>query len=284
MFRHFVAGLYVAVSFTAAPAFAEEAAAVPEGAPAVTAEVAPKAAAEVAAAVADNVAPTVATEGASNIAPEVTPAVAEIAPNVAEVAPVATPVATEVATSQASTPAPEPEPEISPEFINGLRKIFTSRVATISIRAQNERYADITQNNIDDLNKQWRAEANSASQPLIAQLMGNPLSSYLIRKKAESLGLYTEIFVLDAKGLNVGQSSVTSDFWHGDEPKYQNTFIRGPDAVLIDKPGFDEATKSRRQQVSFPIIDPETNEMLGAATVEINIDEMARRSHLAHSS
>tara|TARA_R110002074_G_scaffold394733_2_gene582307 strand:+ start:822 stop:1469 length:648 start_codon:yes stop_codon:yes gene_type:complete len=215
MFRHLVAGLYVAVFLSAVPAFAEEA-------------------------------PVVADDAAIE--------------------------------------APASEAAFSPEFIDNLRNVIASRVATISIRAQNKRYASIAQDEIDRLDKQWRAETKSDTQPLIAQLMGNPLSSYLIRKKAESLGLYTEIFVFDAKGLNVGQSSVTSDYWQGDEPKYQQTYAIGRDALLIDEPEFDDVTKSRRQQVSFPIIDPETNEMLGAATVEINIDEMARRGHPAHSS
>ena len=109
--------------------------------------------------------------------------------------------------------APEKITKLTPAVVEGLRKIITSRVTTISLIAQNKRYAGIDQAEIDTLDKQWRAETKSPSQPLIAQLMGNPLSSFLIRKKAESLGLFTEIFVFDAKGLNVGQSSVTSDYW-----------------------------------------------------------------------
>jgi hypothetical protein len=175
-------------------------------------------------------------------------------------------------------------PVLTAEVIAELRKIIASRVTTISLRAQNQRYAGINQDKIDSLDKQWRAETKSERQPLIAQLMGNPLSSFLIRKKAESLGMYTEIFVFDAMGLNVGQSSVTSDYWQGDEPKYQQTFAIGRDAYLIDEPEFDDVTQSNRQQVSFTIVDPETNEMLGAATVEINIDELARRKTLSRSS
>lgn len=173
---------------------------------------------------------------------------------------------------------------LTPAVAEELRKIITSRVTTISLNAQNKRYAGIDQNEIDNLDKQWRAETKNETQPLIAQLMGNPLSSFLIRKKAESLGLFTEIFVFDAKGLNVGQSSVTSDYWQGDEPKYQETFAKGRDAILIDEPEYDDETKSMRQQVSFAIIDPETNELLGAATVEINVDELVRRGKLPHSS
>ena len=128
------------------------------------------------------------------------------------------------------------------------------------------------------MDRQWRAETESDEQPLIAPLMGNPLSSYLIRKKAESNGLYSEIFVFDAKGLNVGQSSVTSDYWQGDESKYLETFAKGPDAVFIDEIEFDDETRQRRRQVSFTIADPQTGQPIGGATVEINIDEMERRS------
>src|SRR3546814_17528305 len=92
-----------------------------------------------------------------------------------------------------------------------------SNVALISLAAQNQRLAGRGQARIDELDKQWRAEAESDNQPLIAQLMGNPLSSYLIRKKAESNGLFAELFVFDATGMNVGQSSVTRDYWQGDE-------------------------------------------------------------------
>ncbi|MGV8996687.1 MAG: hypothetical protein ACOH12_07060 [Parvibaculaceae bacterium] len=179
--------------------------------------------------------------------------------------------------------APAKMTSLTPAVVEELRKIITSRVTTISLIAQNKRYAGIDQAEIDELDKQWRAETKSASQPLIAQLMGNPLSSFLIRKKAESLGLFTEIFVFDAKGLNVGQSSVTSDYWQGDEPKYQETFAKGRDAILIDEPEYDAETKSTRQQVSFAIIDPDSNELIGAATIEINVDELARRGALPQS-
>lgn len=188
------------------------------------------------------------------------------------------------ATEVESAAEEEPASLLTPEFMTTLRAVIASRVTTISLDAQNKRYAHLSQADIDALDAQWRAETKSDSQPLIAQLMGNPLSSYLIRKKAESLGLYTEIFVFDAKGMNVGQSSVTSDYWQGDEAKYQKTFAVGRDAILIDEPEYDDATKSTRQQVSFPIINPETDEMVGAATVEINIDELARRGHIARSS
>ncbi len=65
--------------------------------------------------------------------------------------------------------------------------------------------------------------------------MSSPLSVYLARIQGKSLGLYAEVFVMDKTGLNVGQSSVTSDFWQGDEDKYQKTFAVADDALFIDE-------------------------------------------------
>ena len=47
--------------------------------------------------------------------------------------------------------------------------------------------------------------------------MGNAASAYLKTVQDESMGKYAEIFAMDAKGLNVAQSTLTSDYWQGDE-------------------------------------------------------------------
>jgi hypothetical protein len=168
--------------------------------------------------------------------------------------------------------------DIPDAVVAELRAMMVSRVALISLAAQNERLAGMDAAKIDELDKQWRAETESDAQPLIAQLMGNPLSSYLIRKKAESNGLFAEMFVFDAQGMNVGQSSVTSDYWQGDEDKYLKTFTVGPDAVFVDEIEHNDETRQNRRQVSFAIVDPESGALIGGATVEINIDELERRS------
>lgn len=167
---------------------------------------------------------------------------------------------------------------VQDELVDELRAMATSRAALIAIAAQNKRLAGLDQARIDSLDAQWRAETESENQPLIAQLMGSPLSSYLIRKKAESNGRYAEIFVFDANGMNVGQSSVTSDYWQGDEPKYLETFAKGPGAVFIDAVEYHQDTRQRRRQVSFTIVDPDSGQPVGGATVEINVDELERRS------
>lgn len=188
--------------------------------------------------------------------------------------PVSTAQAQQVATAE---PAAIPTSIITPDFVDGLRKNLVQPVTILSVNASNVRHEGVQQAEIDTLDNTWKAEAKSDDQPLIAEILSSPLSSYLLYVQAKSAGLFTEIFVMDKFGLNVGQSSVTSDYWQGDEAKFQKTYDIGPDAVFIDEPEFNDDTKTWRTQVNFTIVDPESKTAIGAATAEINLTELQRR-------
>ena len=140
-----------------------------------------------------------------------------------------------------------------------------------AVNAQNAKHASLTPEKILELDKQWRAETKASAKPLINEVMGNPLSAYLKKKEAESKGLVTEIFVMDNKGLNVGQSDVTSDYWQGDEAKWQKTFSVGPNAVFVDKVEQDESTQKFQTQVSVSIVDA-AGAVIGAVTVGLDVE------------
>lgn len=165
---------------------------------------------------------------------------------------------------------------IDQQAIDEIRTWLKNPVVGMSVVAQNNRYSDISQEDVDKLDKQWRAERKSDDQPLIAEILSNPLSNYLTQIQAASGGLFTEIFVMDAKGLNVGQSAITSDFWQGDEGKFQKTFPQGADAIFIDEAELHEKSLTWRTQVNLTIVDAE-NKPIGAVTVEYNLTELARR-------
>ena len=114
------------------------------------------------------------------------------------------------------------------------------------------------------------------NQPLIASVLANSLSAYLKDVKADAAGLYTEIFVMDDKGLNVGQSDVTSDYWQGDEAKWKKTFLAGADGLLIDEVEFDESSQTYQSQVSVAIVDPTTGKSIGAVTVGVDVEKVAQ--------
>ena len=114
---------------------------------------------------------------------------------------------------------------------------------------------------------------------MVAATLTNPLSSYLTQIQARSGGLYAEIFVMDAVGLNVGQSSITSDFWQGDEAKFQNTYPKGANAVFIDEAEYNDETDTWRSQLNMTLSNAQ-GEPIGAVTIEVNLNELARRQQL----
>lgn len=158
------------------------------------------------------------------------------------------------------------------ELARGDIATFASDPALVAaIVAQNAVTGAYDQAQIDALDAQWRAEVGAASKPLIDATLGNAASQYLAGIQADSAGKYTEIFAMDAKGLNVGQSTLTSDYWQGDEDKFTQSFGAGADAIHIGEIEQDESTQVFQSQVSVPITDPASGEVIGAITVGVDV-------------
>jgi len=149
-----------------------------------------------------------------------------------------------------------------------------SDIVVNAIKAQNQKNAGLTQADIDKLDKQWRSETSAGGGSLINRVLANDLSKYLKDIKAKAGGVFTEIFVMDNKGLNVGQSDVTSDYWQGDEGKWKNTYGKGPGAIDIGEIEQDESTQAFQSQISMTVVDPSSGEPIGAVTVGVNVDEI----------
>jgi len=162
------------------------------------------------------------------------------------------------------------------DIVADIRSWATAPVAVLMIDGRNAELGDIGEDEILALDDQWRQETRAADKPLIARIVSNPLSTYLLRVMAESGGLYTEIAVMDAVGLNVGQSAVTTDYWQGDEDKYLETFPRGAGAVHLGE--VETRHDGRRvRQVSLTLARPADGTPIGAVFVEVDLDELAER-------
>jgi hypothetical protein len=155
-----------------------------------------------------------------------------------------------------------------------LRADFSGPEVVAAIRAQNAAHATLGQAEIDALDQSWRAEVKQGGGEMTGRVLGNPLSAMLKQKVAAYGGLITEAFVMDDKGLNVGQADLTSDYWQGDEDKYARTYGVGPDAVFVDEVEFDESSQTLQTQVSFTIVDPADGTAVGAITIGVNVDAL----------
>ena len=145
-------------------------------------------------------------------------------------------------------------------------------VIVAAIRAQNQLTRNYTDAEIASLDKSWRSEVGMSAQPTINPVLDNAASEFLRGKRDDSKGLFTEIFIMDGRGLNVAASDVTSDYWQGDEAKWQETYPVGPNAVHISEVELDESTQTYQSQVSLTITDPATGETIGAVTIGVNVE------------
>jgi hypothetical protein len=146
-----------------------------------------------------------------------------------------------------------------------LREIAANPVIIAAINAQNATTAGYDQAKIDALDRQWRAEVSAAEKPL------SDASHWLLQAQEATGGLFTEIFVMDAKGLNVAQSTVTSDYWQGDEDKFTASYGAGVDAIHLGEIEQDESTQAFQSQVSITIIDVGTGAPIGAITAGVDL-------------
>ncbi|WP_422367640.1 hypothetical protein [Pelagibius sp.] len=182
-----------------------------------------------------------------------------------------------VALSLFATAALASDAHVAPmtEYANSTVKQWISNDVVIqAVKAQNAKHAGLSQADIDKMDQDWRAQTDAGSKPMIDAVLGNALSAYLVDQKNSAQGLVTEVFVMDNRGLNVGQSDVTSDYWQGDEAKWQKTYSAGAGAVFIDEVEMDESTQTFQSQLSMSIVDPASGDVIGAITIGINVDAL----------
>ncbi len=141
------------------------------------------------------------------------------------------------------------------DAVQFLQKVVQDQVLVQAIVAQNSQHEHLSQSEVDELDMRWRAETNVSARPMISSVMNNDVSKYLRRIKSQNEGVLTEIFVMDNRGFNVGTSDITSDYFQGDEDKWQKTFQKGKDAVFESEVEFDESTQVYQIQISMTIVD-----------------------------
>lgn len=168
------------------------------------------------------------------------------------------------------------------DFSGAIRQFYDAEVqrwanSPVLVKAildQNLRTTGYDQARIDQLDGAWRSEIGAADRPTITPVLKNPASDFLRDQVIAYSGRITEVFIVDARGLNVAASDVTSDYWQGDEAKFTETFSKGAGAVHVDDVELDQSTQRYQGQVSATISDPATGRPIGAITVGVDAESV----------
>jgi hypothetical protein len=106
--------------------------------------------------------------------------------------------------------------------------------------------------------------------PLRQTIVQAPCSGK-VREMVKDDGLVVEAFVMNDRGTLVCSVAETSDYWQGDEAKWQRTFVDGKDA-FVEEPAFDASSGKYAIQVSVPIA--EGGKRIGAVTLTLKLNRL----------
>ena len=147
-----------------------------------------------------------------------------------------------------------------------LGAIGTDPIIVQAVKEQNSKGMSLAQ--IQEKDKQWKSTAGIADY--MKTMMESTCAKH-IRKIQNSTAYYAEIFVMDNQGANVAMTDKTSDYWQGDEAKFQKSYNNGAGGVFIDEVEFDDSAQAYLVQVSVPVKDG--GDVIGAITFGIDVDK-----------
>lgn len=125
--------------------------------------------------------------------------------------------------------------------------------------ASGESLAEIRRKDAD-----WTA---NAQHPLRRRLSSGPCAQRL-RDLTQAEPMVTEVILMDARGANVCISRETSDYWQGDEEKFQKPYQEGHD-IFMGEAAFDQSTGVYALQISALVWDGDAK--AGALTLSLRV-------------
>jgi hypothetical protein len=133
-----------------------------------------------------------------------------------------------------------------------------------AIRAKNA--SGETPADIQRKDKEWMQNPQSA----LRKALSDNECARRLRELTAADASVVEVIVMDKNGANVCVSKETSDYWQGDEPKFQKTFEAGK-PVFVDEPKFDESAAVYGVQLSILVNDGLAK--VGALTLGLRVKQ-----------
>ncbi|MDR6963776.1 cache domain-containing protein [Shewanella putrefaciens] len=160
----------------------------------------------------------------------------------------------------------EEVPQAVIDLADSLMPLGREVVLVNAVKAQNAQGKSLE--SIKTLDEKWIA--TEGIDDFMSSLMNNEAAKFLTTYEA-SKPYYQEIFLMDNQGANVAMTSKTSDYWQGDEDKWQKSFADGKGDKHIGPVKFDTSSQAYLVQISVPVMDGDT--AIGAITIGINLDQ-----------
>ena len=128
------------------------------------------------------------------------------------------------------------------------------------VKESNKKNKDHSASDIADLDKKWQ-EADGIDD-FIKPYITNDCALYLVSFQ-DNHDVFSEIFITDIKGLIIGETNKTSDFYQADEDWWVQTYNNGTGNEFYGEIEYDESSRSEAIPVYVPVFDPETKVVIG---------------------
>jgi hypothetical protein len=143
-----------------------------------------------------------------------------------------------------------------------------------AVRAHNLVTADLPIDTLIRDDASWVAEVALGTGPMIEKIAASPASGRLITLQAGTSDIVTEVFIMDLRGVNVAESEPTSQYWHIEEDRFDQIANFRDMEIYISDVHLEQDGSVYQAQVSLPIKDPETLDLIGVATFGVNVQSM----------
>lgn len=156
------------------------------------------------------------------------------------------------------------------EQVNLLRSnILNSPIIVSTLREKFDE--EITQSELIEKDILWQSDIDFPERlALITTVLENPISDQL-NTFINAFPDHAELFLTDKHGALVASTNQTSDYFQADESWWQHNWNNGNGALLLNSTKFDESTNILAIEISFPIVDEATSEVIGIAKSIYNI-------------
>ena len=161
------------------------------------------------------------------------------------------------------------ESELKQTFAGVQKKLRDPEIIK-AVKEANVKHLNISREEIRRLDRTWQNEKTEAG--LVTEVTKAPCSKILKRLQGTNRE-YAEIFVTDAKGLNVCATNKTTDYYQADE-EWWKTAAQGK--TSHGGIAYDESAKTFAVGTYIPIVDTEKNKVIGVAKALLRVSKKLR--------
>lgn len=149
-----------------------------------------------------------------------------------------------------------------------IQTLINDSVIISKIKESNSINNNITFTEITALDTRWKN--TEGIDEFILPFLENEIALKLLEFKNDHPG-FSEIFVTDKYGLNVGQTNKTTDYYQADEEWWIESYNQGKGKYFHGSIEFDDSSQTVGISLYLPIIDSETHEVIGIVKAVLSI-------------